>query len=171
MSIICDIHVKTRSINLYFSPLTSIQNTLITRIVSKYGSKEQQDKFLNILASEEIGSFCLSEAEAGSDAFDLKTTAKQIKISKNNREDSYSLEGTKLWISNAKEAGIFLVFANVNPKLGYKGITCFIFYKKETEGIKIGKKEKKVNEILSPSNHFIYFTVRIESFLYLSSYV
>lgn len=113
---------------------------MITRIVNKYGTEAQKEKYLNSLASEKVGSFCLSEAESGSDAFALKTTAKPT----NSTEDEFILNGTKMWISNAKEAGIFLVFANVKPELGYKGITCFVFDKNETEGIKIGKKEQKV---------------------------
>lgn len=96
---------------------------------------------MSLLAEREVGSFCLSEAESGSDAFALKTVAKPI-------GDEFNLIGTKMWISNAKEAGVFLVFANVNPELGYKGITCFIFDKSETPGIVIGKKEKKVHALL-----------------------
>lgn len=111
---------------------------MITRIVSKYGKEDQKEKYLNSLASNQVGSFCLSEAESGSDAFALKTTAKPI----NSKE--FLLNGSKMWISNATEAGIFLVFANVKPELGYKGITCFIFDKNESEGIKIGIKEQKV---------------------------
>lgn len=114
------------------------KNTLINRIVNKYGSEPQKEKYFSLLAVKEVGSFCLSEAESGSDAFALKTVAKSI------GSDEFSLNGTKMWISNAKEAGVFLVFANVNPELGYKGITCFIFDKSETPGIVIGKKEKKV---------------------------
>ena len=95
---------------------------------------------MNSLSSNQVGSFCLSEAESGSDAFALKTTAKPI----NSKEEEFIMNGTKMWISSAKEAGIFLVFANVKPELGYKGITCFVFDKNETEVIKIGKKEQKV---------------------------
>ena len=105
--------------------------------MNKYGNEEQKEKFLNLLSSHKIGSFCLSEVESGSDAFALKTQAKPV-------GDEFLLDGTKMWISNAKEAGIFLVFANVKPELKYKGITCFIFEKSETEGILIGKKEQKV---------------------------
>ena len=115
---------------------------MITRIVNKYGTEGQKEKYLNSLASHQVGSFCLSEAESGSDAFALKTTAKAV----NSKEEEFLLNGTKMWISNAMEAGIFLVFANIKPELGYKGITCFIFDKNETEGIKIGKKEQKVHE-------------------------
>lgn len=113
---------------------------MITRIVNKYGTEDQKEKYLNSLSSNQVGSFCLSEAESGSDAFALKTFAKPV----SSKEEEFLLNGSKMWISNAKEAGIFLVFANVNPELGYKGITCFIFDKNESEGIKIGKKEQKV---------------------------
>lgn len=111
---------------------------MITRIVNKYGTEAQKEKYLNLLSSSQVGSFCLSEAESGSDAFSLKTVAKPVGT------DEFLLDGTKMWISNAKEAGVFLVFANVKPELGYKGITCFVFDKSETEGIQIGKKEQKV---------------------------
>lgn len=105
---------------------------------------------MNLLSTSQVGSFCLSETESGSDAFSLKTLAKPI------GNDEFILDGTKMWISNAKEAGVFLVFANVKPELGYKGITCFVFDKSESEGIEIGKKEKKV--IKSASQIYtIYF--------------
>lgn len=96
-----------------------------------------------MLTSSQVGSFCLSEAESGSDAFSLKTVAKP------SGKDEFILNGTKMWISNAMEAGVFLVFANVNPELGYKGITCFVFDKSEIEegSLKIGKKEHKVRRI------------------------
>ncbi len=111
---------------------------MITRIVNKYGTNEQKEKYLNSLSSQKVGSFCLSEAESGSDAFSLKTLAKPV------GNDEFLLDGSKMWISNAKEAGIFLVFANAKPESGYKGITCFIFDHSETDGIIIGKKEQKV---------------------------
>ena len=114
---------------------------MITRIVNKYGTEGQKEKFLNLLSTNQIGSFCLSEAESGSDAFSLKTIAKPV------GKDEFLMDGSKMWISNAKEAGVFLVFANVKPELGYKGITCFVFDKCETEGISIGKKEQKVREM------------------------
>ena len=82
-----------------------------------------------------LGSFCLSEAGSGSDAFALCTRA-------DARGDHYVLNGTKMWITNAFEADLFLVFANVNPSLGYKGITCFLV--ERSMGVQIGKKEKKV---------------------------
>ena len=113
---------------------------MITRILSKYGNEEQKELFLKLLSTSQVGSFCLSESESGSDAFALKTTAKQV------GNDEFILNGSKMWISNAKEAGVFLVFANVNPELGYKGITCFVFDKSDiSEGsLSIGKKEQKV---------------------------
>ena len=113
---------------------------MITRIVNKYGTEAQKEKYLNLLSTSHVGSFCLSEAESGSDAFSLKTVAKSV------GPDEFLLDGTKMWISNAMEAGVFLVFANAKPELGHKGITCFVFDKFETKGIRIGKKEKKVSK-------------------------
>jgi alkylation response protein AidB-like acyl-CoA dehydrogenase len=109
--------------------------------VNKYGTEAQKEKYLNKLTRRSIGSFCLSEAESGSDAFALKTTARQL-----GSNQEFVVNGSKMWISNAKEAEIFLVFANVDLNLGYKGITCFIFDKSDVgDNIKIGTKEKKVD--------------------------
>uniref|UniRef100_A0A3Q2T659 Short/branched chain specific acyl-CoA dehydrogenase, mitochondrial n=1 Tax=Fundulus heteroclitus TaxID=8078 RepID=A0A3Q2T659_FUNHE len=83
-----------------------------------------------------IGSFCLSEAESGSDAFALKTRAEK-------HADHYVLNGSKMWISNAEHAGVFLVMANVDPSAGYRGITCFIV-DRDAQGLEICKKENKL---------------------------
>lgn len=83
-----------------------------------------------------LGSFCLSEESSGSDAFALKTTATK-------KGDYFSITGNKLWISNAKYAGVFFVMANANPSAGYKGITCFIV-DRDTPGLRVGKNEKKL---------------------------
>lgn len=90
---------------------------------------------LTRLATDTVGCFCLSEAGAGSDAFALQSRAEK-------KGDYYILNGTKMWITNSYESDIFLVFANVDPSKGYKGITCFIVEK--DMGIKIAKKEIKV---------------------------
>ena len=88
------------------------------------------------LLARQVGSFCLSEAGSGSDAFALKTTATK-------KGDYYSITGNKLWISNSRHAGVFFVMANVNPSAGYKGITCFIV-DRDTPGLTVGKNEKKL---------------------------
>ncbi|XP_062330747.1 short/branched chain specific acyl-CoA dehydrogenase, mitochondrial-like isoform X1 [Osmerus eperlanus] len=116
--------------------LCDIQNTLINTLVAKLGTPAQKEQYLSRLSTDMVGSFCLSEAESGSDAFALKTRAEKHK-------DYYIINGSKMWISNAEQAGVFLVMANVNPSAGYKGITCFIV-DKDTEGLHIGKKENKL---------------------------
>uniref|UniRef100_A0A3P9IY29 Short/branched chain specific acyl-CoA dehydrogenase, mitochondrial n=1 Tax=Oryzias latipes TaxID=8090 RepID=A0A3P9IY29_ORYLA len=118
------------------SVLCDIQNTLINVLFTKLGTPAQKEKYLSHLSTDMIGSFCLSEAESGSDAFALKTRAEKHK-------DFYVINGSKMWISNAEHAGVFLVMANVNPSAGYRGITCFIV-DRETEGLEIGKKENKL---------------------------
>jgi short-chain 2-methylacyl-CoA dehydrogenase len=119
--------------------MCDIQNTLINTLICKLGTKEQKSAWLPRLATNTIGSFCLSEASSGSDAFALKTTAVRA-------GDKYILNGSKLWISNSREAGVFLVMANVDPSKGYRGITCFIV-PRETPGLEIGSPEKKVSVV------------------------
>jgi short/branched chain acyl-CoA dehydrogenase len=122
------------------SVVCDVQNTLVNTLIRKYGTEAQKSKYLTALAESKVGCFCLSEAGSGSDAFALQTKA--IK-----QGDYYVLEGSKMWITNAFESDIFLVFANVNPSAGYKGITCFIVEKEW--GVKIAKKETKVSDRLS----------------------
>ncbi|KAH8556467.1 acyl-CoA dehydrogenase/oxidase [Umbelopsis sp. PMI_123] len=117
------------------SAMVDIHNTLCNTILKKYGSKQLSERYLPQLATKSVGSFCLSEAGAGSDAFALKTRAE-------DKGDYYLLNGTKMWISNSKEADLFTVFATVDPSKGYKGITCFIV--ERDWGVKIAKKEKKL---------------------------
>ncbi|KAJ7593462.1 acyl-CoA oxidase [Mycena floridula] len=117
------------------SVMCDVHNTLVNTIFRKYGTKEQQDKWLPMLATEKLGSFCLSEAASGSDAFALQTRAKKV-------GNDYIINGTKMWITNSYEAEIFLVFANIDPSKGYKGITCFVMTK--DMGIEIAKKEQKL---------------------------
>uniref|UniRef100_A0AAQ4P9N1 Short/branched chain specific acyl-CoA dehydrogenase, mitochondrial n=1 Tax=Gasterosteus aculeatus aculeatus TaxID=481459 RepID=A0AAQ4P9N1_GASAC len=116
--------------------LCDIQNTLINTLFAELGTTAQKEQYLSRLTTDMVGSFCLSEAESGSDAFSLKTRADKHK-------DYYIINGSKLWISNAEHAGVFLVMANVDPSSGYKGITCFIV-DRDTEGLEICKKENKL---------------------------
>jgi alkylation response protein AidB-like acyl-CoA dehydrogenase len=102
----------------------------------RWGSDEQKSKYLPRLAKDTVGAYALSEAGSGSDAFALQTRAEA-------RDGGYVLSGRKLWITNAAEAGIFLVFANANPDAGYKGITCFIV-ERDTPGLQVGHKEDKL---------------------------
>eukprot|EP00752_Nemacystus_decipiens_P016760 g14998.t1 len=118
--------------------LVDIQNTLINNMLRFWGSKELQEKYSPRLCSGAVSSFCLSEVGAGSDAFSLSTRAA---LSPDG--SYYTIEGEKLWISNAEQAELFFVFANVDPSKGYKGITCFVV-EKEFGGITIGPKEDKL---------------------------
>ncbi|KLO17470.1 acyl-CoA dehydrogenase NM domain-like protein [Schizopora paradoxa] len=117
------------------SVLCDVHNTLVNTIFRKHGTKEQQEKFLPLLSESKLGSFCLSEPASGSDAFALKTRAEKI-------GDDYIINGSKMWITNSYEAEIFLIFANVDPSKGYKGITCFAATR--DMGIQIAKKEQKL---------------------------
>ncbi|RMI09149.1 MAG: acyl-CoA dehydrogenase [Calditrichaeota bacterium] len=113
-----------------------VQNTLVNNAILRWANEELKRKYLPLLAQEKIGAYALSEPGSGSDAFGLKTRAE-------DRGDHFVLNGTKLWITNAGEADIFLVFANVNPELGYKGITAFMV-ERSFEGFSVGKKEDKL---------------------------
>ncbi|ADW67572.1 acyl-CoA dehydrogenase [Granulicella tundricola] len=116
--------------------MVDVQNTLCINALNKWGSDEQKKRYLPRMAKDTIGSYCLSEAASGSDAFALQTRATQ-------RGSDYVLNGQKLWITNAKEAGLYLVFATLDPALGYKGITGFVV-EKGTPGFSVGKKEDKL---------------------------
>ncbi|KAL8280728.1 hypothetical protein RQP46_006732 [Phenoliferia psychrophenolica] len=119
------------------SVLVDIHAGLIGTSLRKYATEHVKDKYLPRLASDTIGSFAISEPSSGSDAFALKTTA-----TKSADGSYYTVSGSKMWISNSAEAGLFLVFATVDASKGYKGITCFLVEKEM--GVKIGKKEKKL---------------------------
>jgi alkylation response protein AidB-like acyl-CoA dehydrogenase len=118
------------------SVLVDVQNTLTTNAFLKWGSEKIKDKYLPKLAREWVGAYALSESTSGSDAFALKTRAE-------DKGDHYLLNGSKLWITNGNEAGIFIVFANVNPAAGYKGITAFLV-ERGFKGFTVGKKEDKL---------------------------
>lgn len=118
------------------SVLCDVQNTLTTNAFLAWGTPAQQEKFLTKMASGSVGAYALSESSSGSDAFGLKLRAEL-------KDGKYILNGTKLWITNAKEAGVFIVFANIDPSKGYKGITAFIV-EKDFPGFKVGKKEDKL---------------------------
>jgi alkylation response protein AidB-like acyl-CoA dehydrogenase len=116
--------------------LVDVQNTLVNNAIERNGTPEQKVKYLTRTAKDTVASYCLSESGSGSDAFALKCRASA-------RGDHYVLEGQKLWITNAAEAGIFLVFATVDPSAGYKGITAFIV-EKDDPGFALGKREHKL---------------------------
>ncbi|HTZ89508.1 MAG TPA: acyl-CoA dehydrogenase [Alloacidobacterium sp.] len=116
--------------------LVDVQNTLCVNAFLRWGTEQQKKTCLSRLAATTVGAYALSEAASGSDAFALQTRAEL-------RGDHYILNGQKLWITNAKEAGIFIVFATLDPAAGYKGITAFII-EKDFPGFSIGKKEDKL---------------------------
>jgi short/branched chain acyl-CoA dehydrogenase len=113
-----------------------VQNTLMNNALQKWGTEAQKQKFLTRLVRDTLGAYALSEPNAGSDAFALATRAR-------DEGDHFVLNGRKLWITNAKEAGLFIVFANVNPEAGYRGITAFLI-ERDTPGFNVGKKEDKL---------------------------
>ena len=135
------------------SVCVDVQNTLVNNAIRRWGSAEQKTHYLPKLASEMVGSYALSEAGAGSDAFGLAASAKRD-------GDHWVLDGQKLWITNAAEAGVFLVFASVDLALGYKGITCFIV-DRETPGLKVGKKEDKLGIRASSTCEVVLSGVRV----------
>ena len=116
--------------------VVDVQNTLVNNALLRWASPEQKKKYLPRMASDTVGAYALSEAGSGSDAFALQTKAEL-------KGGDYVLSGRKLWITNAKEAGIFVLFATVDPAAGYKGITAFIV-EKEFPGFTVGKKEDKL---------------------------
>ena len=113
-----------------------VQNTLVNNGFLRFGSDELKAKYLPQLATEKVGAYCLSEAGSGSDAFALKTSAKED-------GDHFIINGAKMWITNANEADIFVIFANANPEEGYKGITAFVV-ERGMEGLSVSKKENKL---------------------------
>lgn len=116
--------------------VVDVQNTLVNNAFLRWANQEQKKRYLPRMAADTVGAYALSEAGSGSDAFALQTRA-ELKGS------DYVLNGRKLWITNAKEAGIFVLFATVDPAAGYKGITAFIV-EKDFPGFTVGKKEDKL---------------------------
>jgi alkylation response protein AidB-like acyl-CoA dehydrogenase len=116
--------------------MVDVQNTLCINALVRWANEEQKKRYLPRLAADTIGSYALSEAGSGSDAFAMQTRATK-------RGNDYVLNGQKLWITNAKEAGLFIVFATLDPSAGYKGITAFLV-EKGMAGFSLGKKEDKL---------------------------
>jgi alkylation response protein AidB-like acyl-CoA dehydrogenase len=116
--------------------IVDVQNTLVNNALLRWGREDQKKRYLPRMASDTCGAYALSEAGSGSDAFGLQTRAEL-------RGSDYVLNGRKLWITNAKEAGIFILFASIDPAAGYKGITAFIV-EKDCPGFTVGKKEDKL---------------------------
>jgi alkylation response protein AidB-like acyl-CoA dehydrogenase len=116
--------------------VVDVQNTLVNNAFLRWGSEEQKKRYLPRMAADTLGAYALSEAGSGSDAFALQTRA-ELKGS------DYVLNGRKLWITNGKEAGLFVLFATVDPSAGYKGITAFLI-ERDFPGFTVGKKEDKL---------------------------
>jgi len=113
-----------------------VQNTLFNNCLLRWGTDAQKERYAPRMVADTVGAYALSEASSGSDAFGLKTRA---------RKDGgrWLLDGTKLWITNGAEAGVFVLFATVDPDQGYKGITAFLV-EKDFPGFAVGKKEDKL---------------------------
>lgn len=135
------------------SAMVDVHNTLFVETICAYGTEEQKCKYLPRTAEDLVGSFCLSEPNAGSDAFSLKTSAKKD-------GDHFVLNGTKCWITNAENAGAYIIFANADFSAGYKGITAFIV-DRDTPGLSIGKHEDKLGIRASSTCPVIMEDVRI----------
>jgi alkylation response protein AidB-like acyl-CoA dehydrogenase len=135
------------------SVLVDVQNTLVQNTLLRAASSEQKERYLPRLCSEWVGSYALSEAGSGSDAFGLRTTA---------RKDGagYVLSGNKLWITNAAESELFIVFATVDPSLGHRGITAFLI-ERGTPGFSVGPKEDKLGIRASSTCPLILEEVRL----------
>ena len=128
--------------------LVDVQNTLCANAVVRWATIEQKRRYLPRLAAEMVGAYALSEAKSGSDAFALETRAVR-------RGDDYVLNGQKLWITNAKEAGLFIVFATIDPAAGYKGVTAFLV-EKGVAGFEVGRKEDKLGIRASSTCELIF---------------
>jgi len=133
--------------------LVDVQNTLVNNAIIRWGNDDQKSKYLTLLASEKVGAYALSEAGSGSDAFALATRAE-------DKGDHWVLNGQKLWITNAAEAEIFIVFANANPDAGYKGITAFLI-ERDFPGFQVGKKEDKTGIRASSTCELILEDARV----------
>ncbi|MES2179412.1 MAG: acyl-CoA dehydrogenase [Gemmatimonadota bacterium] len=133
--------------------LVDVQNTLVNYPIARYGSDALKAKYLTRLTSDTVGAYALSEPGSGSDAFGMTTRAEQ-------RGDAWVLTGRKMWITNGAEAGIYIVFANTDPSLGYKGITAFIV-EREFAGFSVGKKEDKLGIRASSTTELILDGVEV----------
>ncbi len=133
--------------------IVDVQNTLVNNAILRWGTPEQKKQYLPKLATQVVASYALSEAGAGSDAFALSCRAV-------DKGDFWELTGRKLWITNAAEAGLFIVFATVNPEAGYKGITAFLV-ERDMPGFSVGKKENKLGIRASSTCELILESCRV----------
>jgi butyryl-CoA dehydrogenase/short/branched chain acyl-CoA dehydrogenase len=134
--------------------LVDVQNTLVISAIMRWATEEQKQHWLPLLSEKVTGAYALSEAVSGSDAFALQCKATL------QPDGDYLLSGSKLWITNAAEAGLFLVFATLDAALGYKGITCFLV-EKDTPGFTVGRKEDKLGIRASSTCEILFKDYRI----------
>ena len=123
-------------VNASAGVVVDVQNTLVANALLRWGNDDQKKRYLPKMAADTVGAYALSEAGSGSDAFALQTKAEM-------KGDEFILNGRKLWITNGKEAEIFVLFATVDASKGYKGITAFLI-EKRFPGFTVGKKEDKL---------------------------
>ena len=116
--------------------LLDVQNTILNNAILRWATEDQKRRYLPKLATDTIGAYALSEAGSGSDAFALSTTARR-------ENGKFLLKGRKLWISNAAEAGMFVLFATIDPAAGYRGITAFLI-ERNFPGFSVGRHEDKL---------------------------
>jgi butyryl-CoA dehydrogenase/short/branched chain acyl-CoA dehydrogenase len=135
------------------SVIVDVQNTLFNNAILRWATEEQKRRYLPRVSKDTVASYALSEAGSGSDAFALATRAVDA-------GDHYLITGHKLWITNAAEAGLFLLFATVNPEAGYKGITAFVV-ERESSGFQVGKKEDKLGIRASSTCELIFDDCRV----------
>jgi alkylation response protein AidB-like acyl-CoA dehydrogenase len=135
------------------SVMVDVNNTLTINAFMNYGNEALKKKYITRLATDTVGAYCLSEAGSGSDAFAMQTKAE-------DKGDHYLLNGRKMWITNGNEAGIFIVFANLDPAKGYKGITAFVV-EKGFEGFTVGKKEDKLGIRASSTCELLFDNCRV----------
>jgi short-chain 2-methylacyl-CoA dehydrogenase len=133
--------------------IADVQNTIVINAILKWANETQKRKYLPKLAADTVGAYALSEAGSGSDAFALSTRAV-------DQGDHFLLTGRKLWITNAVEAGLYLLFATVDPSAGYKGITAFLI-ERGFEGFAVGKKEDKLGLRASSTCELILDSCRV----------
>ncbi len=133
--------------------VVDVQNTLVNNALLRWGSEEQKKRYLPRMAADTVGAYALSEADSGSDAFGLQTRAVL-------KGSEYVLNGRKLWITNAKEAGLFVLFATLDRTAGYKGITAFLV-DNSFPGFSVGKKEDKLGIRASSTCELILEDCRI----------
>lgn len=135
--------------------LVDVQNTLVVNALLRWGSEDQKKRYSPRLASDMVGAYALSEAGSGSDAFALSCKATQD-------GDDWVVNGQKLWITNGNEAGLYIIFATMDPSLGYKGITAFLV-ERDISGFTVGKKEDKLGIRASSTTELILEDVRLPS--------